>query len=156
MGILVSRDIVEDFYRAYADRDVAKIEPYLADDVQWTISGPVELLRFCGTRIGKRAVLDMIENLVPAVFHITSFIPETLLVDGDRAATLNRLSATRCEDGRVISYRVAQFLRFHDDKVAEYCSVIDSFDAAEQVLGHRIEFAPARKRPCGRDDMTAV
>jgi len=156
MGILVSRDVVEDFYRAYANRDVAKIEPYLADDVQWTISGPVELLQFCGTRVGKSAVLDMIVNLVPALFNITSFVPETLLVDGDRAATLNRLSATRCDDGRVISYRVAQFLRFHNDKVAEYCSVIDSFDAAEQVLGHRIVFAPGHGRSAGHGGLTAV
>ena len=76
---------------------------------------------------------------MPELFHITSFVPEALLVDGDRAATLNRLSGCRAEDGRVISYRAAQFVQFKDGKVVEYCSVIDSFDAAEQVLGHRIE-----------------
>src|SRR4029078_3381799 len=118
--------------------EVDRIEPFLDDNVQWTISGPVELLPYCGTRHGQTAVLDMIGRQVPELFRITSFVPETLLVDGDRAATLNRLSGRRAEDGRAISYRAAQFVRFKDGKVVEYCSVIDSFDAAEQVLGHSI------------------
>ena len=59
-----------------------------------------------------------------------------MVVDGDRVATLNRLSATRSDDGRVISYRLAHFMRFRDGKVVENLSLIDSFDAAEQVLGH--------------------
>jgi ketosteroid isomerase-like protein len=135
----LSRALARAFYEAYASRDVARVAPFLDDDVLWTISGPVELLPYCGTRHGKAAVLDMIGRLVPELFHVTSFMPETLLVDGDRAATLNRLSGRRSDDGRVISYRAAQFVQFKDGKVVEYCSVIDSFDAAEQVLGHRIE-----------------
>jgi ketosteroid isomerase-like protein len=141
----LNRVIAQAFYEAYASRDAAKLAPFLDDDVRWTICGPVELLPYCGTRHGKAAVLDLIERLVPELFRITSFVPETLLVDGDRAATLNRLSGQRTEDGRVISYRVAQFLRFHDGKVVDYRSVIDSFDAAEQVLGHRIELAAGQK-----------
>jgi ketosteroid isomerase-like protein len=154
MGIAaqpLSRAFARAFYEAYASRDVARIAPFLDDDVQWTISGPVELLPYCGTRHGKAAVLDMIGRLVPELFHITSFVPEALLVDGDRAATLNRLSGRRAEDGRVISYRAAQFAQFKDGKVVEYCSVIDSFDAAEQVLGHRIELGLGDKAATAGD-----
>jgi ketosteroid isomerase-like protein len=106
--------------------------------VAWSISGPVDVLPFCGTRRGKAAVLDLIGRLVPEIFSIRSFVRASLLVDGDRAATLNRLSATRHDDGRVISYRVAQFIRFCGGKVIEYTSIIDSFDAAEQMLGHSL------------------
>jgi ketosteroid isomerase-like protein len=134
----VARSVVEAFYRAYADRDAAKVAEFLDDDVKWTISGPVDVLSFCGTRHGKEAVIDMIERLAPQVFAIHTFTRDALLVDADRAATLNRLSATR-RDGRVITYRVAQFLRFRDGKVVEYLSVIDSFDAVEQVLGRRLD-----------------
>jgi ketosteroid isomerase-like protein len=138
-GPAVSRDVVQAFYRAYAECDVAALAPLLDDEACWRINGPVELLHFCGVRRGKRAVLDMIQNEVPQVFEITGFVPESpLLVDGDHAASLNRLSARRDSDGRTISYRVAQFVRFRDGKVIDYCSVIDSFDAAEQVLGHPI------------------
>jgi ketosteroid isomerase-like protein len=134
----VPRAVVEAFYKAFAERDFKKVEEFLDDDVEWSISGPVDVLPFCGTRRGKSAVLDLIGRLVPEIFINRSFMRAALLVDGDRAATLNRLSATRRDDGRVISYRVAHFIRFCGGKVIEYISIIDSFDAAEQLLGHSI------------------
>jgi ketosteroid isomerase-like protein len=75
------------------------------------------------------------------------------VLDGDRAATLNRLSGRRA-DGRAIGYRVAQFIRFNDGKVVEYCSVIDSFDAAEQVLGHSISLM--ERKPVGDGTCVAI
>lgn len=132
----ISRATVDAFYEAYAARDGGKVAEFLADDVKWTISGPVDVLPFCGTRYGKAAVLDLIERLVPGVFQVFSFVSESIVIDGDQAATLNRLSARRAADGRVISYRLAHFLRFRDGKVVENLSLIDSYDAVEQVLGH--------------------
>jgi ketosteroid isomerase-like protein len=64
-----------------------------------------------------------------------------MLVDGDRAATLSRLTGRQRATGRIISYRCAQFLQFRDDKVIDFRSLIDSFDAAEQMLGHHIDLA---------------
>jgi ketosteroid isomerase-like protein len=130
-----TREIAEAFYRAYTARDTAAMADFLADDVEWTISGPVDVLPFCGTHYGKAAVLDLVENGVPAVFRIFSFALDQMLVDGDRVATLDRLAA-RSRDGRVISYRLAHFLLFEHDRLVENLSLIDSFDAVEQVLGH--------------------
>jgi ketosteroid isomerase-like protein len=136
MGYAVPRSVVDAFYKAYAARDAKKMAEFIDDDVEWTISGPVDLLPFCGTRRGKAAVLDLIERLVPEVFVVFSFVPDSTVVDGDQVATLNRLSARRTDDGRVISYRLAHFMRFRDGKVVENLSLLDSFDAVEQVLGH--------------------
>jgi ketosteroid isomerase-like protein len=130
-----TRDLVEAFYRTYTGRDSADMAPLLADDVEWTISGPVDVLPFCGTHRGKKAVLDLVDHGVPAVFSIFSFVIDQMLVDGDRVATLNRVSA-RGGDGRVISYRAAHFFRFKDGKLIEKLTLIDSFDAVEHVLGH--------------------
>jgi ketosteroid isomerase-like protein len=143
MSYSVPRSVVEAFYRAYAARDAKRVAEFLDDDVEWTISGPVDLLRFCGTRRGKAAVIEIIERLVPAVFEVFSFVPDALLVDGDRAASLNRLAARSRDDGRVISYRLSHFLRFRDGKVIENVSLIDSFDAVEQVIGHPLNVHPA-------------
>jgi ketosteroid isomerase-like protein len=139
----VGRKIVDAFFAAYAERDGAKLRPFLAKDVQWSISGPVDLLQFCGMRQGPDAVIELIERLVPEVLLVVSFKPEMILVDGDCALALSRVSARRTGDGRTISYRVAQFLRFRDGQVTEYCSVIDSFDAAEQVLGQHFGIMPS-------------
>ena len=152
----VSRKTVEAFYDAYAKRDVARIEPFLDDEVQWTISGPVDVLPFCGTHSGKTDVLDLIKRLVPQMLRTFSFVSDAVLVDGDRVALLSRQSARRATDGRVVSYRVANFIRFRDGKVVENLSLLDSFDAVEQLIGHRIEIAAGEKGVADETDLVAV
>jgi ketosteroid isomerase-like protein len=143
MSAPIPRYVVETFYQALvaacAMRDLARIAPFLHDDVEWTINGPVDVLAFCGVRRGKAAVLDLIARVVPAVYRVTNFVREELLVDGERAAALVRVTGIQRGTGASISYRVAQFMRFRDGQVAEFLAVIDSFDAAEQVLGRPIE-----------------
>jgi ketosteroid isomerase-like protein len=136
MAYAVSRSVVDSFCKVYAARDADKIAQFLDNDVEWTISGPVDLLPFCGTHRGKADVLDLIKRQVPNVIRVFSFAVETILVEGDQLAMLHRQSATRTDDGRVISFRVANFIRFRDGKVVKNLSLLDSFDAVEQVLGH--------------------
>jgi ketosteroid isomerase-like protein len=140
---MVSYETVDAFYAAYSTHDVAGLAPLLHDDVEWTISGPAAVLSWCGTRRGKAAVLDLVGRDFPSVLRVVNFTRSSILIDGDQAATLNRLSACRCGDHRVISYRLAHFMRFKDDKVISNMSLIDSFDAAEQMLGHALVAAPA-------------
>ena len=146
----VARAVVDAFYKAYAERDIETVAQYIDDDVAWTISGPVDVLTFAGTYHGKAAVLDLMARLVPEVFQIFCFVPSTILVDDDRVASLNRLWARRTQDGRVISYRLAHFLRFKDGKVTENLSLIDSFDAVEQVLGHALDVRAGHQPRDGR------
>ena len=138
MSSAVPRVLVEAFYEAYAARDIDKVGEFLADDVTWTISGPVDLLRFCGTRHGKAAALDMIGRQISEVYQVLSFVPDAILVDGEWAASINRLSARRNARERTISFRLAHFLRFRDGKIVEMRAIIDSYDAVEQVLGQQL------------------
>jgi ketosteroid isomerase-like protein len=135
----VSRAVVQAFYTAFASRDPERIRPFVHDQAEWMIVGPIDVLRFCGQRHGKSAVMELFESVVPGMIQVTGFDTEILLVDGDRAASFSRVTAVQRETGRTISYRCSHFLRFHDGQVIELRSVIDSFDAAEQVLGHQIE-----------------
>jgi ketosteroid isomerase-like protein len=145
MAYNVPRSVVETFCAVYAARDVEKIAEFLHDDVVWTISGPVDVLSYCGTHCGKAVVKDLIARKVLSMFRVISFVQESMLADGDRVAMLNRRTAQRIADGRLISYRVANFLRFQDGKVIENLSLLDSFDAAEQMLGRSlaVNSAPA-------------
>jgi ketosteroid isomerase-like protein len=154
MSDAVPRSVVDAFYEAFVARDAQRLEPLLHDDVVWTVSGPVDVLSYCGTHRGKAAVLDLIVRVVPSLFRVVSFVQETVLVEGTRVAMLNRRSARRTTDGRMISYRVAVFLRFHDGKVIENLSLLDSFDAAEQLLGHSL--APHEPLPAVQGDLVAV
>ena len=136
----LNRLAAEGFYRALASRDGARIAAYLTDDVDWMSIGPVEMLSFCGPRHGKAAVMEVFERLIPAVVDVTSYVTDILLVDGDRAAGLNRLTARLHATGRVITCRLANFMRFRDGKICEYRSLMDSFAAVEEFIGQRLDF----------------
>ena len=134
----VSRQRVRDFYEARMSRDPEIIAQFLHDDVEWTVAGPVDLFPFCGQHHGKGAVMDAMVRVAPSVFKVTKLNLDELLVDGDRAAAFNRLAAIQSGTGRTITYQRAEFFQFRDDKILIYRSVLDSFDAAEQMLGHTI------------------
>lgn len=136
----LNRPSAEGFYRALASRDGARIAAYLSDDVDWTSMGPVEMLSFCGPRHGKAAVIEVFERLIPMVVDVTTYVTDILLVDGDRAAGLNRLAGRLHATGRVITCRLANFMRFRDGKICEYRSLMDSFAAVEEIIGQRLDF----------------
>ena len=140
----VARSTVQAFYEAYLKLDTERVAQFLDADVDWIISGPVDVLAYCGQRRGKAAVLEIFDRLFPQTLKTTSFDPQSLLIDENRVAMLVNLSAIVRETGRKVSYRVAHFLRFRNDKVFEFRSIIDSFDAAEQVLGHSINVSQYR------------
>ena len=134
----VPRAWVEAFYKTLANADFVALEPYLAEDVTWTINGPIDILPFCGQRKGKALVLKLLDRDIPAFLDKRVLVPSGILVDGNQAAVFGKLTARSRDAGHPISYRIAQFFRFEDRKVIEYVSLIDSFDAVEQVLGHSL------------------
>ncbi len=138
MTTSISHETVREYFRACVSRDPVRIGHFLDENVEWSLSGPVDLLPFCGQRSGRAAVVETLVRHVPSVIRLTDMRLEQVLVDGDRAASYMHLIAVHASSGRTVSYRSAQFLRFHNGKIVEFRGVIDSFDAAEQVLGHAI------------------
>lgn len=72
----------------------------------------------------------------PTLLSDRRVVAKTMLVDGDSAAVLGRLTATKRTSGQAISYRIAHFIQFRDEKVVDYVS---SFDAVEQLLGYSLD-----------------
>jgi len=135
----ISRQLVTDYFAACVARDAARLAQVLDDNVQWSCAGPVDLIHFCGLRQGKAAVIDAIVRIAPTLLRLTGMELKEVLIDGNRAATFSRLTAIHADTGRTVSYRCAQFLRFDEGKLVEFRALMDSFDAAEQVLGHAID-----------------
>ena len=152
----LSHEFVEDFRRIYAARDIVKVASYLHDNVEWTISGPIEYLRFCGTHRGKDAVIDLLKHRIPAVLRTFRFEPESVVVDGNHVAMLHRQSSRRTIDGRVANYRVANFMQFEGGKLIKNLSLLDTFDAVEQLLGQRIHIGYSSSQSSEHADVVAV
>src|ERR1044072_1781928 len=128
------RPIVEAFYQASADRDIPRIAAMIDDDVDLLVQGPVVIFPFLGQRRGKDAVLAGYREIAQRL-EVTGYQVEKLLVDGDRAAALIRLTSIVRATGKGMCTRTSQFSRFRGGKVVEMHAVIDSFDMVEQTLG---------------------
>jgi ketosteroid isomerase-like protein len=150
----VARSVVEAFYEAYISRDPQRIGALLDNDVDWQVTGPVEVMQVCGHWQGKAAVIDRFARVVPRVIDFKSLHIDHLLVDGDHSAMFGRITCVQRQTGRLISHRVAQIARYHDGKIIEFRVINDSLDAVEQYIGHTIDLA-APGAPAG-DDVVAV
>ena len=104
------------------------------------MQGPVDIFSFLGQRRGKDAVLEGYREIAQRL-EITGYQVEKLLVDGDCAAALIRLTSIVRATGKVMSIRTSQFSRFRGGKLIEMRAVIDSFDMVEQTLGHPLTAA---------------
>ncbi|HWV54948.1 nuclear transport factor 2 family protein [Pseudorhodoplanes sp.] len=155
MGEPVSCAAVQAFYEALASRDPVRLAQCLADDVEWHMSGPVDVLVFCGYRRGKAAVVDYIARLVPSMFAVKRYEPEEIVIDGDTAAMISNVTSVQKQTGRILTYQTAVFVVFRDGKVVSVKGLSDTFDMAEQVVGHRID-AYREPDPAAAKDVIAL
>jgi ketosteroid isomerase-like protein len=142
----MTRAYAEEFFDAMMTRDPAQIARFIADDAEWLIVGPIELFPYCGQHLGKEAVLDAYGRMSASV-KLTAFTRDYAITDGESASALSRMTNVDLATGRQIVVRLAQFARFRDGKVCEFCSITDTLGAAEQFMGRSLsqmaEDAPA-------------
>lgn len=129
-----TRATVEALYKAYAARDLGRVAGLIHDDIEWIIYGPVQVFPFQGPRRGKAQVLDVL-GAIAKDYELERYVPEIIIVDGDRAAVMSDAAFKQRTTNRTISVRLANFLRVQDGRVIEFREFTDTFDAVEQALG---------------------
>jgi ketosteroid isomerase-like protein len=134
----VPRSVVQAFYEAYVSRDPERIGAAVADDVEWNVFGPIDLMQICGTWRGRAAVMDRFARIAPSHIEFCSLEPESLLIDADGSAMFGRITCRHVATKRIISHRVAHFVRYRGGKAVKVDILNDSLDAAEQFVGHSI------------------
>lgn len=137
-----ARGFVHVFCDAMTSRDAGRLAPFLDDDIEWVVFGPVDLFPFFGRRRGKTAVLAMFRELM-TVLQLRRCEQDSLLTDGENAAALVKINALDMSTGRILSLRLAQFATFREHKLVSLKAVFDSFDVAEQVMGREIDLTRA-------------
>ena len=63
---------------------------------------------------------------------------DKILIDDNSVAVLARLSGVK-HDGRAICFRLSHFVEFRDGRIVTLTSIIDSFNAVEQITGQTID-----------------
>jgi hypothetical protein len=142
MSDLTMRGFVRAFCEAFTAHETERIADWLGDDVDWVVFGPVDLFSFFGQRSGKQAVIDMYRQIAAAL-EIRSCERDSMLVDGNQASSMIRLTAIHRGTGRILTMRLAYFAEFRGHKVVRMRALLDSFDFAEQALGREIDLTAA-------------
>jgi ketosteroid isomerase-like protein len=134
------RGFVHALCDALSSHDANRVAPWLHDDVEWTLFGPVDLFPFAGQRRGKAAVLAGLRQMSSSL-HLQKCGKESLLTEGDNMAVLMRLNLLQTRTNRSIILRLAQFTTFREGKLIAMRGLFDSFDAVEQALGRHIDLS---------------
>ncbi len=133
------------FARAFCDalaHDADQLATWLDDDIDWLVFGPIDLFPFFGPRRGKEAVLTACRQF-ETLFEIRQCEKDSVLVDGEQAASMLRITAIHRQTERIMSMRLSYFAQFRAGKVVRLRALLDSFDFAEQALGREIDLSAA-------------
>ncbi|MFN3351136.1 nuclear transport factor 2 family protein [Pseudorhodoplanes sp.] len=142
MEAQVPPGLVNGFFKAYAARDFQTVLDYLSDDVDWIFPGPVDVFPFCGRWRGKAAVIEHFARRAPALFSIRRMELEALLIDGDRAASFSKMTATEQGSERILAFHCAHFVTVRGGKVASLLAVADTFGLLDQLQDVQIMIDP--------------
>jgi hypothetical protein len=109
----ITHAYAESFFNALSSREAARIAPFVAEDADWLIVGPIELFPYCGQHCGKDAVLAAYRRM--AERNSTAlYARDFLMTDGENASALTRLTDVERATGRQMTIRLAQFARFRN------------------------------------------
>ena len=133
------RDCVTTVYAACSARDPQLLSAILHDRIDWLLAGPADQFDFYGRREGKDEVIVVLTRILPCYFQNVEFEVEKVLVQGDRAVVYGHVRARQRDTGRWIRYGFMHFLRFEQGRLISLRGIGDTFDLAEQIVGHRID-----------------
>ncbi len=129
---------LDTLYAAFKRGQIDFVLNSLDDDIEFISNAPIEIFPFLGHRRGKPAVAEAIKG-AHEEFDILSYEPVSALVEAEQAAVMLFARGVSRKTGRSLQLAVAHFLKFRNDKIVELREFMDSFSAAEQMLGHSLD-----------------
>ncbi|HWK94927.1 MAG TPA: nuclear transport factor 2 family protein [Pseudolabrys sp.] len=129
--------VAMEIHDAFARSDYFRMAALYARDIEWVMHASPTIFPVGGRRRGKSAVFLMLLN-VSLHYRFDNYEIEDVIAEGEWAAAVADVTITQRATGRIIRCRAASFNQVRDGKVVAYRGFIDSFDAAEQVLGRVI------------------
>ncbi|RDV01790.1 nuclear transport factor 2 family protein [Undibacter mobilis] len=129
--------IVMEIHDAFRRSEYFRMAALYARDIEWQMHASPSIFPVGGQRRGKSAVFLMLLN-ISLHYRFDHYEIDDVVAEGDWAAVVADVSITQRKTGRVIRCRAASFNQVRDGKVVAYRGFIDSFDAAEQMLGRII------------------
>ena len=130
----LSEGRLRQMYDDFANGRIDRVADEFDEDILFISHAPRDFFPYLGRLRGRKAVAqafsELHEKLQLLIFH-----PLTILVDGDSAALTILMQVKDRASGQSGSFIAAHFLRFRNDKIADYRGIFDSLDAVQQLTG---------------------
>lgn len=129
-----SKHCVLNFLDAFYKGDAPRLEACCHDGFTSIIHAPVDVFPHLGLKEGKSWIAQAI-RIQQERYSVRRYTLQSIIVDGDNAATLIHVNLTKRNDQRILQFAVADFYMLRDGLVLGHQSLFDSFDFLQQVLG---------------------
>ena len=128
----VSSTRVHQIYDDFANARLEGLSEALDEHVDFVSHAPADIFPYLGRRRGRTDVIEAFSEIYKK-FEVLSFWPITVLVDGNDAAVTLFVDLKERNTGKRANFLAAHFLRFRNGRIAEYRSIVDSWDAMRQL-----------------------
>ena len=130
----VLRERLRTLYAAVKLGQIDFVLNSIDDDVEYISYAPVKVFPFLGHQRSK-AAMSLALRCAHLAFDFVSCKPVLMVIEAENAAAIVFTRAVSRATGRSVQGMLTHFMRFRDGKLIEIREFMDSFRAAEQMLG---------------------
>jgi uncharacterized protein len=134
MVVALHRQRVLNFLDAFYRGDVEAALACCDDEFDTITHAPIELFPHLGHKHGKQWVAQAIQTQQRR-YSSRKYEIKFLAVDGAKVATMQYISLSKRNDGRVVHLEAAEFFTLRGGRILEHRAFFDSFDLVQQLLG---------------------
>jgi ketosteroid isomerase-like protein len=125
---------VLNFLDAFYSGDTGAALACCDDDLDSITHAPIDLFPHLGHKHGKDWVAEAI-RIQQKRYSDRKYEIRLIVVEGDKVATMQRLSLRKRSDDRVVHLEIAEFFTLRGGRIHVHRSFFDSFDLVQQWLG---------------------
>src|SRR5262249_55210716 len=112
-------------YACYGQGDIPGALILLADEVEWHVAGPSEILPWAGRRFGREEVARFL-TILPEFLDIQQFEPKEFIAQGDKVVVLGRQLARVKANNRACETDWAMVFTLRNGKISRLREFNDS------------------------------
>jgi ketosteroid isomerase-like protein len=127
-----TREIVQNFYQALANRELQKLTGFFAEQTDWDIPGDQELAPWLGKRENKRQIKAFFELLWQNTEPVTAQI-EHILAEGDFAVATGYFSSKMLRSSQIYSSIFSAHFTIKNGQIVRYRFLEDSNGLVEAL-----------------------
>ncbi len=126
--------IVQEAYAAFEQGDVERLVGMFAEEADWFVPGPTDVIPSAGTRHGREQIAQFFSALHESE-NIEEFVPKFFVAQDERVITFGRTLSRVRATKRTYETEWTHVFTFRDGKIVTFREFYDTAAAVEAYKG---------------------